>query len=91
MTGTRTDDGTDAPGTVVELRDEDRVVTTAVYSTDAEVRVEVTTRAADGTLTVETFRFDLDDDVVVPKYGVDPRFRLVVGAALRRHGYVPEA
>jgi len=74
---------------VVDMTAHDRIVGTTVYPVDDEVRVEVTTEQADGTLAVSTFQLfkTRSCDTVIPKYTIDPTFRLIVGAALAENGY----
>lgn len=73
----------------VEMYKRHRPVNTEVYRADDELRVEFATEMDDGTLDVNTFQFFKvrGEKTVVPKYEIDSKFRLVVAATLREHGY----
>ena len=73
----------------VEMRRRDRPLNTEVYAVEDELRVEVATEMDDGTLDVTTYQFYKvrTEQTAIPKYEIDPKFRLVVAAALREYGY----
>lgn len=73
----------------VEMSRRDRPLNTEVYTVEDELRVEVATEMDDGTLDVTTYRFFKirNEPTAIPKREIDPKFRLVVAAALREHGY----